>query len=51
LNPKRLKGATAFLTSYGIYSYLPYIAVYTGPTIPVVAACAAGLFGMLSFAE
>lgn len=51
LNPKRLKGASAILASFGIYSYMPYIAVTLGSTIPVVAACAAGIYGMLSFAE
>ena len=51
MNPKRLKGFAAFATSYGIYSYLPYLAVYTGPTIPVVGASLAVLFGMFSFAE
>lgn len=51
LNPKRLKGVGAFATSLYIYSYLPYIAAYLGPTLPVVAACFAGLYGMSAFAE
>jgi hypothetical protein len=51
MNPKRLRGIGAFATSYGVYSYLPYIAAYFGPTVPVVTAVAAGLYGMLSFAE
>jgi len=51
LNPQKLKGIGALAASYGIYSYLPYIAVSLGSTIPVVAACAAGLYGMLAFAE
>lgn len=51
LSPKRLKGLGAFATTFGIYSYLPYIAVYTGPTAPILGACFAGLYGMFSFAE
>ncbi len=51
MNPKRLKGLGAFAASYGIYSYLPYIAVYLGSTVPIVSACAAGLYGMLAFGE
>ena len=51
LNPKRLKGVGAFVASYSIYSYLPYIAVSLGSTVPIVAACAAGLYGMLAFTE
>ena len=51
MNPKRLKGAGAFLSSMGIYSYLPYLTVYFGSTIPVFTACAAGVYGMLAFAE
>jgi hypothetical protein len=52
LNPRRFKGITSFIASYGIYSYLPYIAVYTGgSTIPILAACAAGFYGMLAFGE
>lgn len=52
LNPRRFKGITSFIASYGIYSYLPYIAVYTGgSTIPIFAACAAGFYGMLSLGD
>lgn len=51
LNPKRLKGVGALFASYSIYSYLPYLAVYAGATMPVIAACAAGLYGMLAFSE
>lgn len=51
LNPKRLKGVGAFAASYGIYSYMPYIAVSLGSTIPVFAACFAGLYGMFAFSE
>ena len=51
LNPKRLKGLGGFATAYGFYSYAPYLAVYMGATLPVLGAVAAGLFGMLSFAE
>ena len=51
LNPQRIKGVGAFFASYSIYSYLPYLAVSLGSTIPVVAACAAGIYGMLAFAD
>jgi hypothetical protein len=51
LNPSRLKGVAAFATSLGIYSYLPYIAVYLGSTVPVLTACAAGIYGLLEFGE
>jgi hypothetical protein len=51
LNPKRIKGFGALVASYSIYSYLPYLAVSLGPTVPVMAACAAGLYGMFAFAE
>lgn len=51
MNPKRLKGVGAFAATYSIYSYLPYLAAYLGSTVPVVAACAAAFYGMLSFAE
>lgn len=51
MNPKRVKGLGAFAASYGIYSYLPYLAAYLGSTVPVVTACFAAFYGMLSFAE
>lgn len=51
LNPRRFKGLGAFASLAGIYSYLPYLTVYVGSTIPVFAMCAAGLYGMLAFAE
>lgn len=51
LSPRKLKGLGGFAASYGIYSYLPYLAVYLGSTIPIVSACAAGLYGMLAFSE
>ena len=52
LNPRRLKGVSAFIASFGIYSYLPYIALYSGgTTIPIFAACAAGYYGMIAFNE
>lgn len=51
LDPARLKGLGAFAASYGIYSYLPYLAVYIGSTIPVLAACTAGVYGMLAFSD
>lgn len=51
LSPRRLKGITAFAATWGIYSYLPYMAVYTGTTAPILAACMAGLYGMNAFSE
>lgn len=51
MNPKRLKGLGAFATFAGVYSYLPYLAVYVGSTVPVITMCAAGLYGMFSLAE
>ena len=51
LNPRKLKGVGAFATSLGVYSYLPYLTVYLGSTVPVFTAVAAGLYGMLAFAE
>lgn len=51
MNPKRVKGLGAFAASYGVYSYLPYLAVYLGSTIPAVTALGAALYGMLSFSE
>jgi hypothetical protein len=51
LDPQRVKGLGAMATSYGIYSYLPYLAVYLGSTLPIVTACAAGVYGLLSFSE
>lgn len=46
LNPSRFKGMGGFLTAWGIYFYLPYITVFAGPTLPFIAACAAGLYGV-----
>jgi hypothetical protein len=51
LNPKRVKGIGAIASSFWMYSYLPYIAAYLGPTVPLMAVCFGGLYGMLSFAE
>jgi len=51
LSPKRFKGISAFIASYGIYSYLPYIAATFGSGLPIFAACASGLYGVLAFAE
>lgn len=42
---------SAFFASYSIYSYLPYISVFTGTTAPVIAACASLFYGMISFAD
>lgn len=51
MNPQRVRGIGGFAVSYGLYSYLPYITAYFGPTVPVVSAVAAGLYGVLSFRE
>lgn len=51
LNPRRLKGLTAFASSFGLYTYAPYLAVYFGTTVPMLGAVVAGLYGMLSFSE
>ncbi len=51
LNPRRFKGIGAFASSYALYSYAPYLAVYCGSTVPILGAVFAGLYGMLSFSE
>lgn len=51
LNPKKVRGVGAFALSYSIYAYLPYITVVAGTTLPVLSAVAAGLYGLLAFAE
>ena len=51
LNPRRVKGVGAFAAAASIYSYMPYIVVYFGTTAPLLTACFAGLYGMLSFSE
>ncbi len=51
LNPRRLKGLGAFVSSYGLYSYAPYLAVYCGATLPMLGAVFTGLYGMLAFSE
>jgi hypothetical protein len=51
MSPKKVRGLGAFASMVGIYSYMPYMAVYLGSTVPVVAMCASALYGMLSFSE
>ena len=51
INVKRVRGVGAFALSWSIYAYLPYIAAFTGPTLPVLSAVAAGLYGAFSFVE
>lgn len=51
LDPTRVKGIGALAASYGLYSYLPYLAVYVGSTIPILSACAAGIYGLMAFSE
>lgn len=47
LNPPRLKGLGALAASAGIYSYLPYLTVYLGPTVPLLTAVLSGVYGMI----
>lgn len=51
LSPRRFKGLGAFASSFALYSYAPYLAVYCGATVPVLGAVFAGLYGMLQFSE
>ena len=51
LSPRRFKGLGAFASSFTLYSYAPYLAVYCGATAPVLGAVFAGLYGMLQFSE
>ena len=51
MSPLRLKGLSAFAASAYIYTYLPYIAVYLGSTLPVLTACAAGFYGLAAFSD
>ena len=51
LSPRRFKGLGAFATSWAMYSYAPYFAMYFGATFPVLGAVCAGLYGMLQFSE
>ena len=51
LNPSRFKGLSALAASWGIYFYLPYLAVYAGTNLPIFAACAAGIYGVSQFSE
>jgi hypothetical protein len=51
LSPRRFKGLGGFATSWALYAYAPYIALYFGATVPVLGAVCAGLYGMLQFSE
>jgi hypothetical protein len=52
MSPARLNGAVALFTSLGIYSYLPYIALYTsGPTLPAVAGLLSAVYGLNKYKE
>lgn len=51
LSPLRVQGLGAFALSATIYSYLPYMAVYLGSTLPILSACAAGIYGLLAFSD
>jgi hypothetical protein len=51
LSPRRFKGVGAFATSWAMYSYAPYIALYFGASFPIFGAVCAGVYGMLQFSE
>jgi len=51
LSPRRFKGVGAFVGSWAMYSYAPYIAMYFGTTVPVLGAVFSGVYGMLQFSE
>ena len=51
MNPKKVRGIGALVASWSIYTYMPYITVAFGHTMPLLGAVGAGLYGMLSFAE
>ena len=51
LNPKKLKGFGALGASLYVYNYLPYIAAYFGPTLPLLALSAGTIYGLMAFAE
>lgn len=51
LSPRRFKGLGGFASSWALYTYAPYIALYFGATVPVLGAVCAGLYGMLQFSE
>jgi hypothetical protein len=51
LNPKKLKGFGALGASAYVYTYLPYIAAYFGPTIPLLALSAGTVYGLLALGE
>lgn len=51
LSMKKVRGASAFALSASIYTYLPYVAAFTGATLPVLGGFAAVIYGALSFAE
>ena len=51
LSPRRFKGLAAFASAYGFYSYAPYLAVYMGASLPVLASVGASVYGMLAFSE
>lgn len=41
----------SFLSCYGIYAYLPYIAAVTGQVLPLFTASFAAFYGMISFSD
>ena len=47
LSPRRFKGLGVFASSWALFTYAPYIALYFGATVPVLGAVCAGLYGML----
>jgi hypothetical protein len=51
LDSERVRGLGAFALSYGLYSYLPYLAVYFGGNLPLLAVVASGVYGVTKFSE
>lgn len=51
LNPTKLKGFGALGVSAYVYNYLPYVAAYFGPTIPLLALSAGTFYGLAALGE
>ena len=51
LNPPKLKGLSALAASAGIYSYLPFLAVYLGSTVPLLTAVVSGVYGLTQLSD
>src|SRR4051812_38076528 len=51
INVKRIRGVGALAFSASLYTYLPYIAAFTGSTVPVFGGFIAAIYGLLSMVE